>query len=274
MKRATGLMALSLMLSPWVVEAQAKRKPLVLALEFIPQENVTEAAPTMDAALASRPLSLLPVVDGRETDRTLIGENREDERKPREVRTHSNVADFVSRTLRQCLTEWGIRLQDGEDLVLTGELVRLFVTERNTYFGEARIRFKLQNPQGQVLWEGIVSGDARRWGRSLSKDNYNEEISDSLKKAYAALLSDKGFQAAWAGRPNERGEKPSITAAVLKQKVATLMNEGVSTSVIVNYVRSQRVTPPITAEEIVDWKRSGIPEAVIDAVVGTASDPP
>ncbi len=267
-----ALMALGLALGSPLLGAQPKGKPLSVELQFVPQENITAANPRMDPALTSTGITLLPIQDGRGSDGTLVGENFENEANPIEVRTQSNVAEFVSRTLRQSLMEWHVRLQDSGGLVLSGEVLRLFVTERNFYVSEASIRFRLQDQAGQFLWEGTVSGQAKRWGRSLSAENYNEEISDCLKKAYAALVSDKGFQAAWAGRPKTEVEGSSVTAAVLKQKVMSLMNEEIGTSVIVDYVRSQRVQPPISAEEIVDWKRSGVAEPVIAAVVrGTSS---
>jgi hypothetical protein len=261
--------ALSMFLVAAMLAAQTKRKPLLVELEWVPQENTGQVTPMMDPKLASRPFKLLPLVDGRDGDKSLIGENRENEKKPREVRTRSDVASFVDTTLRRSLKEWGLRLEEKADLVLDGELVRLFVMERNTYSAEARIRFRLQDPSGRRLWEGIVSGDATRWGRSLSKDNYNEEVSDSLKKAYAALLSDQGFQAAWEGRVQESGDRPSISASALKRRVLDLMKEGVGTPVIVGYVKTQRLNPGMSPEDIVDWKRSGIDESIVEAALST-----
>jgi len=49
------------------------------------------------------------------------------------------------------------------------------------------------------------------------------------------------------------------------------MQEGVGTDVIVAYVKSRRVSAPLSAEEIVDWKRSGIAEPVIEAAIAQPS---
>ena len=53
--------------------------------------------------------------------------------------------------------------------------------------------------------------------------------------------------------------------AVLKEKVLALMQEGVGSDVIVSYARANRPSPPLTADEIIDWKKAGIPDAVIAA---------
>ena len=43
------------------------------------------------------------------------------------------------------------------------------------------------------------------------------------------------------------------------------MQEGVGADVIKLYVRSHPLAAPLTADEIIDWKRSGIADAVIEA---------
>lgn len=54
-------------------------------------------------------------------------------------------------------------------------------------------------------------------------------------------------------------------AAELKVKVLALQKEGVGTDVIVSYVRANRPAAPLTAEEIIDWKKAGISDEVIRA---------
>lgn len=57
------------------------------------------------------------------------------------------------------------------------------------------------------------------------------------------------------------------TVAQMKSEILTMMREGVGADVIVAYVRGQRLKTRLTAEEIIDWKSSGIAEAVIQAAV-------
>jgi hypothetical protein len=62
-----------------------------------------------------------------------------------------------------------------------------------------------------------------------------------------------------------------LTIAELKSKILDLMHESVSTDVIVAYVKSRRVATALTADEIIDWKKSGIAESVIEAAIAQAS---
>lgn len=57
----------------------------------------------------------------------------------------------------------------------------------------------------------------------------------------------------------------STTAAVLKSKILALLQEGIGTDVIVSYVRANRLPAPLTAEEIIDWKKAGVPDDVLRA---------
>jgi hypothetical protein len=54
-------------------------------------------------------------------------------------------------------------------------------------------------------------------------------------------------------------------ADALKAKVLALLNEGVGTEVILAYVRANRPATALTADEIIDWKKSGISDEVIRA---------
>jgi hypothetical protein len=54
-------------------------------------------------------------------------------------------------------------------------------------------------------------------------------------------------------------------AAALKSKIVALMQEGVGADVIVAYVRANRLASALTAEEIIDWKKAGISDAIIRA---------
>jgi len=57
------------------------------------------------------------------------------------------------------------------------------------------------------------------------------------------------------------------TAAQVKSEILAMMQEGLGTSVIAAYVRGQRLRTRLTAEEIIDWKRSGIADEVIQAAL-------
>ncbi len=58
---------------------------------------------------------------------------------------------------------------------------------------------------------------------------------------------------------------PALAPPELKAKVLDMMRAGVTSEVLLAYVKGQRLAPRMTAEEIIDWTKAGIPDAVIEA---------
>lgn len=173
-------------------------KEMKLVLQFTPKENVTANLPSTDSARPVRTIEIRPLDDARALpDKSVVGENRE-HKTPRPIRATTPVATFATEVLRKCLSDWGVRLGRG-DLVLRGEITNLLVTEDQTYSTASAIRFRLEDQAGKVVWEGIAAGDAHQWGRSFSAENYNEQISDALKRTFASLVGNAGFPKVWAG---------------------------------------------------------------------------
>jgi hypothetical protein len=56
-----------------------------------------------------------------------------------------------------------------------------------------------------------------------------------------------------------------LPPAELKTKVLAMMQEHVAPEVILAFVRGQALTRRLTAEEIIDWTRAGVPDAVIQS---------
>jgi hypothetical protein len=267
---ATIILASLVVLFGGARTAQAA-KEMRLQLRFTPKENVTANLPKSDGVNPAVPIEILPLIDSRSLpDLSLVGENREHS-TPKPVRATSSVAAFATDVLKRCLDRWGVRVGPS-GAVLRGEITNLFVTEENTYSTAVNIRFRLEKPVGTVIWEGIASGDAHQWGRSFAEENYNEQISDALKRTYATLLDNPSFQIAWEGRASQHGVF-TITPAAMKTKILDLMKEGIGTEVIVRYVRGVRIYPPLNPDELIDWKRSAIPEPVIEAALpGSSTD--
>jgi hypothetical protein len=81
-----------------------------------------------------------------------------------------------------------------------------------------------------------------------------------------------------AERPSERrggitiplsSPKTAASAAVapgeLKEKLLEMSRAGVAPDVLLAYVRGQRLSRKLTAEDIIAWTRAGLPDAVIEA---------
>jgi hypothetical protein len=51
-----------------------------------------------------------------------------------------------------------------------------------------------------------------------------------------------------------------------------MLGEGPEADVVAAYVRSQHLSAPLTAEEIIDWKKAGIPQQVMRAALPDKKD--
>ncbi len=120
----------------------------------------------------------------------LIAENRE-KSTPKPVTTKDDVGAFVSDSLRHIFDREGFNTVDsGGDLMISGEVRRLFVVETDTYNADVLLHITVQSRDGKTLWDGNTSGTATNFGRSYKAENYYEVISNSLIDATTTLLKN------------------------------------------------------------------------------------
>ena len=166
-----------------------------IPLKWTPTSSLTEMGPLNLSAsdLAAR-IHVDTLVDARQNP-TLIGQNTEKADKPLSVSTSSDVPAFVTEHLKDTLRAGGLTVvDDGGDLILSGEIRQYYVTEVNMYRGEVSLVLHLKNSAGKELWSGAITGDAERFGRSYKAENYFEVLSDTLLKAGYNLMINPGFQ--------------------------------------------------------------------------------
>lgn len=145
-------------------------------------------------------IALKGLIDARKV-KDLIGENLEKD-EPRPVTTRDDVAAFITDHAAQILREAGLPLvgkAEEASVLLTGEVVRFHVAERNTYDADCHLVLQLER-DGKVLWRGSILGHATRFGRSMKLENYCEALSNSLLDALSILLKDQAFLQALAAK--------------------------------------------------------------------------
>lgn len=152
------------------------------------------------APFANQQIALLPFLDNRK-DKGLLGENHE-KAVVRSVSTPDAVAPYVSAKLLGLMKEAGLPVSDkaeGANLVISGELLRFSVIEKDTYEGELRALLQI-HAGDKLVWKGLAVGRATRFGRSYRLENYHEVLSDCLIEAVSRLLSDQVFVSVLAGQ--------------------------------------------------------------------------
>lgn len=122
------------------------------------------------------------------------------------------------------------------------------------------------------------SGDTSPACLSVSKSwfrvSFEEYACDAQAQARLAESKPPEHQGGisiplWTPKPKET-PAPALSPADLKAKIVEMKSSGVSPDVLLAYVKGQRLTRKMTAEEIIDWTKSGIPDAVIEAAASLA----
>jgi hypothetical protein len=157
--------------------------------------------PTSDLKSGSTQMSTAPIqfekfADARDK-MDLIGENREDEAKPKPVTTSDDVGAFVGSHMRQLFNRAGLSTVDsGGKVIVKGEVKRFFVRESGTYEADVAVHVTLASVDGTVLWAGTATGEAKRFGRSYKLENYYEVLSDAVVNTVSSMLQSQEFQKA------------------------------------------------------------------------------
>jgi Uncharacterized lipoprotein len=126
-----------------------------------------------------------------------IGENREDEDKPKPVTTTDDVAAFVSTHMRDLLKQAGFKTVDsGGAVTIKGEVTQFFVRETSVYKSKVAVHLTVIGSDGKTVWSGLASGDATRFGRSYKLENYYEVLSDAIVNTVNSMLQSAEFQKA------------------------------------------------------------------------------
>lgn len=200
--RSSGLRPLFLGLSAACSLAVAADGPILSTpLVWKPTSALSETTEKLNLTpFANQKVAFLPLVDNRK-DKGLVGENRE---KPyaRFVGTSDAVAPYLSTHLVELMKEAGLPVTDkaeGATIVVSGELLKFTVIEKETYQGEFRALLEVRSGE-KLVWKGMAVGRASRFGRSYKLENYHEVLSDCLVEATSRLLSDQVFVSVLAGQ--------------------------------------------------------------------------
>jgi uncharacterized lipoprotein YajG len=260
--------------------AAAKNNPNV-ALRFAPQQTVAAANATIVPAMMERPVALRLRDSRPGPDAARLGTRTDDDDRTHILQATTDVLGFVEETARQVLEQWGLRLDPDAVRVLQVTLMALDITEANqavgaTFQADVRLVGEVQDLAGQRLGSANVAGDASRYGKKFSNENVNEVLSDALLEALAGLVSDPAIRTAWADddpRPLAASASPSpsprpaISPPALLEEIEKLMRQDLGTDTIRTYVSQQVLERALDADDLAQWKRAGVPEAIIQTAL-------
>lgn len=168
-------------------------------LEHIPLEwRPTSSLQLGTSQMTSATVTIAAFTDGRE-NKEIIGENREDD-TPKPVTTAGDVGAFVGTNIRQLFDQAGVKTVDSNgEVTIKGEVRQFFVREAATYKSAVAVHLTVTDREGNILWQGMASGEATRFGRSYKAENYYEVLSDAVVNTVSSMLLASDFRKAISG---------------------------------------------------------------------------
>lgn len=114
---------------------------------------------------------------------------------------------------------------------------------------------------------GDTSADCLRQGQSWYRVKFEEY---ACAPEAARELADRPSEPRRGGitiplSSPKPAASPALTPRELKEKLLEMSRAGVAPEVLLAYVKGQRLSRKMTAEDIIDWTKAGLPDAVIEA---------
>jgi len=173
----------------------APRGPVNVSLRYTPKDELM--IDSLAGAALTTKVNVGKITDERGVDPQQIGENVEDS-KPIPVRAKGEaVLSMVHQGFFKGLQEAGIEEASDAPMSLRIHIMKLWVSEDNTY--NATARFKVEVLRGDALVQTIlVEGSAKQFGSSMKGENYREVLSDAVLEAVQNLINSAEFREAFA----------------------------------------------------------------------------
>lgn len=282
---------------------------LIIPLKFIPTKKLGSDAATLRAGISNKPIAIA-IEDVREVKtKDLVGEGTGSGDDTFRIRHAGHLPSYLKTTVQDRFGTWGVQTSDSSDLVMMIRVTRFHVFETHAFYGstfaaEVQLPWTLADRSGRVFASGTALGTGKTKGRWRNPINCEEVLADALQQAAARVVGDPSLQEAWltavpqpapehvaaaaapaSARPQGRvalAVPPSrvnskVAPAVLPKTPAQLLadvkqlrREQVGTGLLVDYVSRQTLASAFSANDLVQWKRAGVPEPVTAAALQRA----
>jgi hypothetical protein len=281
---------------------------LVIPLKFIPTKRLGSDVATLREGISNKPIAVT-IEDTRQVKtKDLVGEGTGMKDDTFRIRYAGHLPSYVKTTVQDRFGTWGVQTNDTSDLVLAFKVTRFHVLETHAFYGsvftaEVQLPWTLTDRAGHNFASGTAFGTGKTKGRWRNPINCEEVLSDALQQAAAAALADAALQTAWLAAVPQPAAAPVASApaapthaqssvamsvppsrvnsktapavvpkspAQLLADVTKLKRQQLGTSLLVDYVSKQTLATAFSANDLVQWKKAGIPEPVMAAALQRA----
>jgi hypothetical protein len=187
--------ALAVTLGAFAGCSMGPKGPLSVPLEYRPEHS----EPLSGSINASDLKVFIEPINDRRQDKETIGKNVENSTPVPIYAAGKTPTEFIHDVMQEEMKTFGldfVEAPEAADRVIQMDLTQFFIEESNTYKAQVRATATVKDKSGRQMWKGQVAGDGSTFGRSLSRENYQQTISDATRNAIRSLVSNAGFQSA------------------------------------------------------------------------------
>jgi hypothetical protein len=281
---------------------------LVIPLKFIPTKRIGSDATTLREGISNKPIALA-IEDARQVKtKDLVGQGTGAGDDTFRIRFAGYLPSYLKTTVQDRLGTWGVQVDEHANLVLLIKVTRFHVLETHAFYGsvftaEVQLPWTLTDRAGSVFASGTAMGTGKTKGRWRNPINCEEVLADALQEAAFTALRDAKLQEAWLAAVPQAGPAKVASAsaaparssapvgmavppsrvnskvapaalpktpAQLLADVTKLRRQQLGTNVLVDFVSKQTLTAPFSANDLVAWKKAGVPEPVMQAALQRA----
>ncbi len=281
---------------------------LIIPLKFIPTTNPGKVAPSLREGISNKPIAVV-IEDARQVKtKDLIGEGTGIGDDTFRIRFAGHLPSYLKTTVQDRFATWGVQTDEKSNLVLMIRVTRFHVAERHAFYGsiftsEVQLPWTLTDRAGHVFASGTAMGTGKTKGMWRNRINCEEVLADALQQAAATAAGDAKLQEAWLAATPARASAPVAAAASAPARprtavgmavpasrvnskvspathpktpsqllvdVTTLRRQQLGTSLLVDFVSKQTLASGFSANDLVAWKKAGVPEPVMQAALQRA----
>jgi hypothetical protein len=209
--------------------------------------------------------------DARTGDPAVVGAQQEKGILLYEWKSTQPVPEGVQSMIEQTLKSWGVGVNPGSAIRLEVTLEALRIDEVPETFGssyraEVTLKGGVFDPDGHSTMPGrVVSGSGKKTGPDRRAKLCNEAFTAALEDAVAKMMTPLEVTTPKPTLTADATDPNAVPAKEMLKELLKLKDAGVGEPVMLGYVRQRRLTAPLSADDIVKWKDSGLPESVIHA---------
>jgi len=281
---------------------------LVIPLKFIPTKQVASDATTLREGISNKPIAIA-IEDARQVKtKDLVGQGTGSGDDTFRIRFAGHLPSYLKTTVQDRFGTWGVQVDDHANLLLVIKVTRFHVLETHAFYGsvftaEVQLPWTLTDRAGHVFASGTAMGTGKTKGRWRNPINCEEVLADALQQAAWVALGDTKLQEAWLAAnpqaaPAHAAAAPAATArrstpvamalppsrvnskvapaalpktpAQLLADVTKLRRQQLGTNLLVDFVSKQTLAAPFSANDLIAWKKAGVPEPVMQAALQRA----